>query len=112
MSVVARIALASSEYGNDFLRSSWPRKKLRHTGISGTTARFWYTVAMPLSSASAGEPNVIGSPSTSSSPSVCWCSPEMILIRVDLPAPLSPRMPVTSPACTRRQMSLSAVMFP
>ena len=40
VSVVARIALASSENGNDFLRSSWPRKKLRHTGISGTTARF------------------------------------------------------------------------
>ena len=39
-SVVARIALASNENGKDFLRISWPRKKLRHTGINGTTARF------------------------------------------------------------------------
>ncbi len=71
VSVVARIALASNENGNDFLRISWPRKKLRHTGISGTTAKFWYTVAMPLDNASAGEPNLIDSPSTSRSPSVC-----------------------------------------
>ena len=69
--MVARIALASNENGNDFLRISWPRKKLRHTGINGTTARFWYTVAMPLPNASFGEVNLIGSPSTSSSPSVC-----------------------------------------
>ncbi len=30
---------------------------MRHTGINGTTARFWYTVAMPLPSASLGESN-------------------------------------------------------
>ena len=32
------------------------------------------------------------------SPPSCWCTPERILISVDLPAPLSPRMQVTSPA--------------
>ena len=37
------------------LRFSLPRKKFRQTGISGTTARSWYTVAMPRSSASRGE---------------------------------------------------------
>src|ERR1700704_4124530 len=36
----------------------------------------------------------------------------MILIRVDFPAPLSPRMPVTSPACTRSEISFSAVILP
>ena len=85
---------------------------MRHTGINATTARSWYTVAMPLASASLGESKVIGSPSTSSSPSVGLCRPAMILINVDLPAPLSPSTPVTSPAPTRRLMSLSAMMFP
>ena len=47
------------------LRSSLPRKKLRQTGISGTTARSWYTVAMPRSSASRGELKCTGVPSTS-----------------------------------------------
>ena len=48
-----------------FLRFSLPRKKFRQTGISGTTARSWYTVAMPRSSASRGELKLTGSPSTS-----------------------------------------------
>ncbi len=47
------------------LRTSLPRKKLRQTGISGTTARSWYTVAMPSSSASRGELKATGVPSTS-----------------------------------------------
>ena len=55
---------------------------------------------MPWSSASRGEPKVTGLPSTFNVPSVCGCSPEMILIRVDLPAPLSPRTQATSPAFT------------
>src|SRR5690554_3686608 len=36
------------------LRGSEPRKKFRHTGISATTARSWWTVAMPRSRASRG----------------------------------------------------------
>ena len=47
------------------LRTSLPRKKFRHTGISGTTARSWYTVAIPRSSASRGELKLTGVPSTS-----------------------------------------------
>ena len=47
------------------LRTSLPRKKLRQTGISGTTARSWYTVAMPWLSASRGEVKRTGWPSTS-----------------------------------------------
>ncbi len=38
--VVARIPFASRDLSGPF-RSSWPRKKLRHTGISDTTARSW-----------------------------------------------------------------------
>jgi hypothetical protein len=37
--VVARIAEMSNDLRMPFLRSSLPRKKLRHTGIKATTAR-------------------------------------------------------------------------
>src|SRR5690349_12240247 len=67
---------------------------------------------MPWSSESRGEPNFTGLPSTLSSPEVCGCSPEMILIRVDLPAPLSPSTQATSPARTVRLMPSSATMGP
>ena len=46
----------------------------------------------------AGELKCVSSPSTSSSPSSWRCTPERILMNVDLPAPLSPRTHVTSPA--------------
>ena len=91
---------------------SEPRKKLRQIAISGTVARSWNTVAMPASLASRGEQKRVGSPSTSSSPSSCWCTPERILISVDLPAPLSPSTQVTSPALTTVETSLSAMTFP
>ena len=64
-SLAIRFALATSIQRSGptpFLGSS-PSQKLRHTDISGTTARSWYTVAMPRSSASRGESNVTGSPS-------------------------------------------------
>ncbi len=38
---------------------------------------------------------------TGSRPPSGWCTPVMILIRVDLPAPLSPSSPSTSPATSR-----------
>ena len=94
------------------LRSSLPRKKFRQIGISGTTARSWYTVAMPRSSASRGEEKLTSSPLTSYVPCVGWCSPAMILISVDFPAPLSPSTQVTSPASTSSEMPPSAMMLP
>ena len=51
-------------------RGSSPSQKLRHTDISGTTARSWYTVAMPRSRASRGEANVTSSPSRRTLPSL------------------------------------------
>ena len=85
---------------------------MRHTSISETTARSWYTVAMPWSSACRGEEKLTSLPSTLTVPSVCPCSPDMILIRVDLPAPLSPSTQVTSPAPTRRLIPSSARIAP
>src|SRR6478752_10812232 len=67
---------------------------------------------MPCCSASRGEEKCTSLPSTVRTPSLCGCRPEMILIRVDLPAPLSPRTQVTSPARTVRLMPRSARMAP
>ena len=92
--------------------SSEPRKKFRQIGINGTTARSWYTVAMPTSRASRGEVNFRSSPMTFRTPWSCWCRPAMILIRVDFPAPLSPRTQVTRPLSTAIVTSLSATMLP
>ena len=91
---------------------SEPRKKLRQIAISGTVARSWKTVAMPASLASRGEPKRVGSPSSSSSPSLCSCTPERILMNVDLPAPLSPSTHVTWPALTTVETSFSAMTLP
>src|SRR3954471_16283498 len=52
------------------------------------------------------------SPLTISRPSLGFWKPEMILIRVDLPAPLSPSSPSTSPLPRRRSMLRSAVTGP
>ena len=76
---------------------SLPRKKLRHTDISGTVARSWNTVAIPRARASRGPEKLTGSPSNSTSPLSGECTPERILISVDLPAPLSPSTQVTWP---------------
>src|ERR1700761_5445901 len=51
-------------------------------------------------------------PSTSSSPVVGWIAPDRILIRVDLPAPLSPTRPTISPGAIRRSTPCSAVKAP
>ncbi len=53
-------------------------------------------MAIPLWRASRGEANCTSAPSTRSVPSSRWNTPERILISVDFPAPLSPRMHVTA----------------
>ena len=46
------------------------------------------------------------------SPELGWCTPDRILMNVDLPAPLSPRTQVTLPASTRVVMFSRAVTLP
>src|SRR5262245_53260519 len=46
------------------------------------------------------------------SPSSGWCTPEIALIRVDLPAPLSPASASTSPRCSSKPTCSSAVTPP
>src|SRR5262245_9395738 len=67
---------------------------------------------MPRSSASLGEEKCTGAPSTEYTPSSGEWTPDKILIRVDLPAPLSPRMQVTLPALTTADTSESAMTEP
>src|SRR3954451_3435002 len=67
---------------------------------------------MPCPSESRGLVKWTSLPSTFIVPSLCGCRPAMILIRVDFPAPLSPRTQVTSPALTVRLMPLRARMAP
>src|SRR5262249_46031613 len=54
----------------------------------------------------------VSSPRTNSLPSSGFWKPEMILISVDLPAPLSPSSPSTSPFWRCRLTSRSAVTGP
>src|SRR2546422_14521 len=91
---------------------SEPRKKLRQMDIRGTVARSWNTTEMPAARASRGPPKCTLCPSTRSSPSSCGCTPERILISVDLPAPLSPSTQVSSPPLTCIEMSRSAITLP
>src|SRR3972149_6763926 len=53
-------------------------------------------LALPSARASLGEARCAGRPSKKSWPLSGGCTPVMILISVDLPAPLSPTRPTTS----------------
>ena len=75
---------------------------MRHTESSGASARSWNTVAMPALRASRGVVKCTGEPYIVYSPELGWCTPERILMNVDLPAPLSPSTQVTLPASTLR----------
>src|ERR1700678_3700977 len=77
-----------------------------------TIARSWYTTSMPIERAWSTDLNVTSLPSSRIRPLVgCW-KPQMVFSRVDLPAPLSPSSPRTSPRPSRRLTSVSAVTAP
>src|SRR6201996_4195433 len=67
---------------------------------------------MPVLVASLGEWKFTGLPCHSISPPLGSQIPEIVLISVDLPAPLSPTSAVTCPAGTSRLMSVSACTGP
>src|SRR6266511_49477 len=67
---------------------------------------------MPNERASCGLSIVTGSPSIMSSPASAWKTPEMILISVDLPAPLSPTTACTSSWCRSKPAPRSATTCP
>src|ERR1700722_13051668 len=65
-------------------------------------------VSIPQSRACWGLSNLISLPAYRKLPPSAWWTPEMILIRVDLPAPLSPARARTSPGCRVRETSFRA----
>src|SRR5829696_5494768 len=67
---------------------------------------------MPRSRASCGEANSTLSPSKTISPESGGNTPVMTLIRVDLPAPLSPIRATTSPRRTSKSTPLRACTAP
>jgi hypothetical protein len=70
------------------------------------------TVAMPSASASRGVRLTTGSPFHDISPVVGCQIPEMVLIIVDLPAPLSPTSAVILPAMMSKSTPRSACTAP
>ena len=94
------------------LVGSRPIQKLRVTDISGIIARSWYTVAMPASMASRGLSKATGWPPIKICPLVGLWTPAMVLMKVDLPAPLSPSRQWHSPACTATETPARAMTAP
>jgi hypothetical protein len=64
---------------------------------AGMTASCWYTVSIPASRASCGFLKWTGRPFIVISPESGTYAPVRHLMRVDLPAPLSPMTASTSP---------------
>ena len=77
-----------------------------------TSARSWYTMSMPAARACVTEVKCTSWPLSRIRPLVGGWKPQMILSRVDLPAPLSPISPSTSPRPRCRFTSTSAVTAP
>src|SRR5262245_23121414 len=112
-------ASASSAAWRCARRSMSPKRRggsvmlmLSATERSGISESSWKTQAMPAARASDGDAKVIGSPSRSIRPSSGGTTPAMILIRVDLPAPFSPRTAWIRPARTVRSAPAKACTPP
>ncbi len=88
------------------------RNMFWYTGSWLISARSWYTTSMPASLACCTELHETSLPSRYMAPEVGGWNPQMILIKVDLPAPLSPSRPRISPRPSRRFTSVSAVTAP
>ena len=81
------------------------RNMLWYTLSWFTRARSWYTTSMPSDRAWSTDLNVTSWPSSRIRPESGGWKPHRIFSRVDLPAPLSPSRPSTSPRASRRLMS-------
>ena len=93
-------------------RASWPSSMFCTMSRLSHSARSWYTVAIPAWVASFGVRKCARCPCQTISPCDGSQMPEMVLIRVDLPAPLSPTRAVTCPAGMSRSIPLSACTGP
>ena len=97
---------------SDGTSCSRPMNRLSLTLTSGASARSWNTVSMPSRRESSGEPKGCSTPSTATWPAVGRIAPLSTPTRVDLPAPLSPTRPTTSPGEMPKVTSSSAWAAP
>src|SRR6185437_3501662 len=67
---------------------------------------------IPAASASRGEAKRTGRPSSRISPTYSGCTPAIIFIKVDLPAPFSPTRPWISPPWSEKSTSRKATAPP
>src|SRR5882757_7931253 len=104
--------LSSTRKGQIPFFCSRPRNTFSAAVRLSAIARSWYTTSIPLARAWIGLWKWQTSPSTRTSPSVGGKFPAISLTRVDLPAPLSPINPTTSPGSTDQLMSFTAWMAP
>src|SRR5690625_1850985 len=91
---------------------SWPSMTFSAIVNTGMSMKCWCTMPIPASIASPGLLIVVGSPSSRISPSSGSSSPYSMFIRVDLPAPFSPRRQWISPGSTVRSIRSLAVSVP
>ena len=91
-------------------RGKWgvPSSRFSATVRPPKVSSCWCMVRMPRCSASEGWPRLTGRPSTRTVPESGRTAPERTLIRVLLPAPFLPTMPVISPGVKLRLTSASA----
>ena len=108
--VFASIGGSFSRWNQSF--SSRPRYMFWTTSRLSQSARSWYTTSIPRSAAAFGLWIDTGLPSKKIWPESIGWMPATHLIRVDLPAPLSPTSAITSPARTSRSTSVRACTEP
>jgi hypothetical protein len=94
------------------LTGSRPRNRLRAIDRSGASEVSWWMVSMPSAMASRAERIVTLRPCTKISPRSIGKTPEIALIKVDLPAPLSPSSATTSPSRSVKVAFFSARTLP
>ena len=87
---------STSTAGASRRAASRPRNMFWTASRLSQRARSWYTVSIPHRLASAGEWNLTSRPSNEIVPASGRYTPDMILTRVDFPAPLSPTSATTS----------------
>src|SRR5947209_17221866 len=82
------------------------------TVITGTSMKCWWTIPMPSSIATDGDPISTGRPSIRISPASGLYRPYRTDISVDLPAPFSPSSAWTSPVTTSKSTRSLATTEP
>ena len=110
--IPARSSIRKMEPRIPVFRISRPMNRLSTIDKAGESARFWNTVSIPALRASSGDLKWTTSPSSRISPLSGITAPTIVLINVDLPAPLSPIRPRISPGYKSKSAPSSATTRP